>query len=213
VPKLAPSAIAALLLACALRAAAADVQVVAITPGTSADLVIGGAAPVTVQIGETVEGVTLVSTDRRGAVVQIRGVRKTLPLSSYRGSVGDAAATTVTLTLDRSGHFLTRALVNGTAIDFVVDTGATNIVIPRADAKRMGIDYRRGKPTVGYTANGPVNGWRVSLASVRIGSATEYDVEAVVQDNDALDIGLLGMSYLNRFEMERRGPTLVLRRR
>jgi aspartyl protease family protein len=213
VPRLAPSAIASLLLVCALRAAAGEVQVVAITPGTSADLVIGGAASVTVQIGETVDGVTLVSTDRRGAVVQIRGVTKTLPLSAYRGSVGEPAVTTITLSLDPRGHFFTSAIVNGTPVQFMVDTGATDTAISSAVAKSAGIDYQRGQPIAITTANGVARGWRVSLNTLRVGGSTEYDVPAVVQENDTIGVGLLGMSYLNRFDMQRRGPTLVLHRR
>ena len=63
------------------------------------------------------------------------------------------------------------------------------------------------------TVNGAVRGWRVTLDSVQIGGATERDVDAIVVDNDYLPVGLLGMSYLNRFDMQRNGSTLVLRRR
>ena len=73
--------------------------------------------------------------------------------------------------------------------------------------------YRRGTVTKTVTANGAVNGWRVSLASVRIGDATVRDVDAIVVDNDLLPIALLGMSFLGRFDMQRQGATLVLRRR
>ena len=61
--------------------------------------------------------------------------------------------------------------------------------------------------------NGVVNGWRVSLDSVRIGDMTVRDVDAMVVDNDTLPVGLLGMSFLGRFDMQRQGATLVLRRR
>ena len=213
-PRTAPSAIATLLLVCALRAAAGgDVQVVAITPGASADLVIGSAAPLTIAVGETVGGITLVSADRRGAVVQIRGVTKTLPLSSSRGSLGEATASTVTLSLDPRGHFFASGVVNGTAVQFMVDTGATDTAISSEVAERAGIDYRRGTPIQMMSANGVVQGWRVSLNTLRVGGSTEYDVPAVVQENDTIGVGLLGMSYLNRFDMQRSGSTLVLRRR
>jgi aspartyl protease family protein len=48
---------------------------------------------------------------------------------------------------------------------------------------------------------------------VRVGEVTVRDVDAIVLDNDTLPVGLLGMSFLNRFDMNRQGPTLVLRRR
>jgi aspartyl protease family protein len=192
-------AIAALLLAFALAAAAGtDVQVV---------------APITIAVGETIDGVTLVSADRRGAVLRIRGVTKTLPLSSYRGSVGDATAESVTLSADANGQFMARGAVNGAAVQVLVDTGATFTALSREQAKRIGIDFSRGKPVRSMTVNGAVSGWRVLLDSVQVGNATERNVEAIVVDNDSLPIGLLGMSYLNRFDMQRRGSTLVLRRR
>jgi len=53
----------------------------------------------------------------------------------------------------------------------------------------------------------------VTLDSVQVGGSTERDVDAIVVDNDSLPVGLLGMSYLNRFDMQRNGSTLVLRRR
>jgi aspartyl protease family protein len=212
VPKPVPAAIAALLVCALCNTAAADVQVVAVTPGSSADVAIDGAAPITIGVGETIDGVTVVSADRRGAVVRVRGVAQTVPLSSYRGSVGDAVAETVTLSADSRGHFMTKALVNGTPISFMVDTGATYVAISSEYARRAGIDYRRGKPVWTSTVTGPARGWVVTIATLRVGNSTEYDVPAVV--HETLDVGgLLGMSYLNRFDMQRRGATLVLRRR
>ena len=96
---------------------------------------------------------------------------------------------------------------------FVVETGATLTTLSRADAQRIGLDYRGGKPTRTTTANGVVNGWRMSLDSVRVGDTTVRDVDAMVVDNDTLPVGLLGMSFLGRFDMHRQGSTLVLRRR
>jgi aspartyl protease family protein len=58
-----------------------------------------------------------------------------------------------------------------------------------------------------------MNGWRVSLHAVRVGGMTVHDIDAIVVDNDTLPVGLLGMSFLGRFDMHRQGSTLVLRRR
>ena len=66
---------AAALLICAIGAAAEiDVQLVAVAPGLSADVAISGGAPITIEIGQTIEGVTVLSADRRGAVVRVNGV-------------------------------------------------------------------------------------------------------------------------------------------
>jgi aspartyl protease family protein len=96
---------------------------------------------------------------------------------------------------------------------FLVDTGATLTILSRTDARRIGLDYRGGTPSKVMTGNGEVSGWRVSLDSVRIGATTVHDVDAFVVDNDALPVGLLGMTFLDRFDMHRRGETLVLQHR
>ena len=193
---------------------ATDVRVVAVTPGRSADVVIERGAPVTIEVGETVEGIKLLRADRAGAVLSINGITKTLPLVADSMSAGDTAGNgTVTLLADPDGQFFTNGTVNGRSVRFVVDTGATLTTLSRADAQRIGLDYRGGKPTRTTTANGVVNGWRMSLGSVRVGDTTVRDVDAMIVDNDTLPVGLLGMSFLGRFDMQRQGSTLVLRRR
>ena len=208
-------AIAAALLIFAIAAAAEiDVQLVAVSPGVSAEVTISGSSPIAIDIGQTIEGVTVLSADRRGAVVRVHGVTRTLSLVAQRGPAGGGGSgDSLTLRADAAGHFVANGAVNGTSVRFIVDTGATFIVIDRANAERIGIDYKRGTPTQGMTVNGLVNGWRVSLDSLQIGNSTERDLVAVVVDNDLLPEGLLGMSYLNRFDMQRNGSTLVLRRR
>jgi aspartyl protease family protein len=195
-------------------AAALEVDVVAVSPGFSADVSISGGSPITIEIGQTIEGVTVLSADRRGATLRMGGVTTTLPIVSSRGSIGASSSESVTLRADpASGHFVANGSVNGSAVRFIVDTGATLTALSRSHAVRIGIDYQRGVPVQSMTPNGVVNGWRVSLDSVSIGGATEREVDAIVVDNDALPFGLLGMSYLNRFDMQRQGATLVLKRR
>jgi aspartyl protease family protein len=207
-----PYAVAGLLLLPAL-CLATDVRVVAVTPGQSADVVIDRGAPVTIMVGETVEGVKLLRADRAGAVLTVNGTTKTLPLVADVGSLADAVGGAVTLLADARGQFFTSGTVNGRPMRFIIDTGATLTTLSRADARRIGLDYRGGTPTRTSTANGVVNGWRVSLASVCVGDTTVRGVDAMVIDNDSLPVALLGMSFLGRFDMHRQGSTLVLRRR
>jgi len=132
---------------------ATDVRVVAVTAGRSADVVIERGAPVTIEVGETVEGIKLLRADRTSAVLSIDGITKTLPLVADSASVGDPAGSgTVTLLADAGGQFFTRGTVNGRSMRFVVDTGATLTTLSRADAQRIGLDYRGGKPTRTTTA-------------------------------------------------------------
>lgn len=194
---------------------AIDVRVVSVTPGRSADVVIGGGPPITLEVGEeTSEGVRLLQANRGGAVLSVNGVTKTVPLVAGPPSAsGDAGSGTVTLMSDPRGHFLTAGTVNGHSVRFLVDTGATFTTLSRREAQRIGLDYRRGAPTRSQTVNGVVGGWRVSLESVRLSDTTVRNVAAIVVDNDTLPEVLLGMSFLDRFDMQRRGATLVLRRR
>ena len=111
------------------------------------------------------------------------------------------------------GHYYLTAEVNGTPVDFVVDTGASQIVLTRDDARRAGIDLDAltyfGRA---YTANGPVRTAPVRLDRIEIGPISDTDVRAVVNEG-AMQQSLLGMEYLQRFSsVEITGGTLVLTR-
>jgi aspartyl protease family protein len=218
-PSLSPvaNAMGVLAIVCALTVVAApclatQVDVVAVTPGLRADVSIDGADPITLDIGETAEGVTLLEVNRADAVLRVDGMRTSLPLVAKPAEVAGAARSdTVVLSADPRGHFYASGTVNGRSMRFLVDTGATLTTLSRMDARRLGLDYRSGTPSKVMTGSGEVSGWRVSLDSVRVGPTTVRDVEAFVVDNDALPVGLLGMSFLGRFDMHRQGATLVLR--
>lgn len=111
------------------------------------------------------------------------------------------------------GHYYLTAEVNGTPLRFVVDTGASAIVLSRADAERAGIDTSR-LAYIGQaqTANGTVATAPVRLDSLSIGPFTDTNVRAVVNRGE-LDGSLLGMSYLTRFaRVEFDGTRMILTR-
>lgn len=97
------------------------------------------------------------------------------------------------------GHFHLTAEVNGTAVRFVVDTGASSIALSQKDAEKIGIDLD-SLAFVGraQTANGMVPTATVRLDSVKIGDIADDNVAAVVIRGD-IDQSLLGMDYLRRF--------------
>jgi aspartyl protease family protein len=111
------------------------------------------------------------------------------------------------------GHYHLTLRVNGAPVDFVVDTGATDIVLSRADAARAGIDVGALRFTgQARTANGTVPTARVRLATVELGGHVDRDLRAVVNGGD-LDGSLLGMGYLHLFtRIEIAGGELVLTR-
>lgn len=111
------------------------------------------------------------------------------------------------------GHFYLTLEVNGTPVRFVVDTGATEMVLSAEDAARVGLDpgalVFSGRA---FTANGMVETAPVRLATVALGPVVDEGVRAVVNSGD-LGESLLGMSYLRRFDrLEIAGGQMVLER-
>src|SRR5262249_42223032 len=127
------------------------------------------------------------------------------------GSAGGGG--TVVLSTDASGHFTTRGYINGRPLPCLIDTGASVTTLSAASADDIGLSYSHGVPTRAMTVNGVVAGWRRALDSVRLGDVTVRDVDAIVVDNDSLPVVLLGQSFLGRFDMQRQGAKLLLRRR
>lgn len=160
----------------------------------------------------TAEGVTLLSSDRESATFEIGGQKKTLSLGQHRASPAARSSQSVTLTADTRGHFVVEGQVNGGAVRFLVDTGATTIALSSADAMRLGIDYRKGQRGLVGTANGTAAAYRVKLDTVQVGDIVANSVDAAVLEGN-LPIALLGMSFLNRMDMRREGQTMVLIKR
>lgn len=192
--------------------AAVDVTVAGLFPNKA--LVQIGSGPLqTLSVGQkTAEGVTLVSVQQDAATFEIEGRRMTLGLGHARVGRSSAAAS-VTLTADVRGHFVTDATVNGAPMRFIVDTGATLIAIPESEARRLGLDYRRGPKALMGTANGNTPAYRVKLDEVRVGDVTLNNVDAVVIEGERLTHSLLGMSFLNRMDMKREGDIMTLTKR
>jgi aspartyl protease family protein len=111
------------------------------------------------------------------------------------------------------GHFHLTLDVQGTPVEFVVDTGATGIVLTREDAARVGIDPADLRFTMrALTANGEVEIAPVRLSEVRLGDHVDRNLRAAVNGGE-LSQSLLGMDYLGRFaSIEIAGDRLVLRR-
>ncbi len=141
---------------------------------------------------------------------------QTLRLSRRAGAPQTAsdAREKLTLTETRNGMFAVQAKINGVALPFLVDTGATVVSLDAAQAQILGLDYQKGMPGWSNTANGPVRSWRLKLDSITIGPITLYGIDASVREGPGTGgVGLLGMSFLSRVEMQRNGETLTLTKR
>lgn len=199
---------ALLLFACA--GARADIVLVGVFPGKAAILAVDGAEARSVRVGHKIGAVLVVAVDKDRAVIEAGGRRRTLLIGQYSAPPSERAS--ATLSPDTHGHFLILGSVNGAPTRFVVDTGATLVVLPSSEARRLGIEYRTGHAGTTQTANGPATAWRIKLDSVKIGAIEIKNLDAAVVES-GLDIALLGMSFLDRVEMHREGPTLTLLKR
>ena len=182
-------------------------------------LVIDG-VPRVVAVGAVVQGVRLVSLSETQAEVEVGGRRQLLVAgaSPVRVGAADAAAsggvgaTEIVLTAGSGGHFTTAGRINGKAVTFLVDTGATAIAMGQSDADRLGVNYRDAPRGFAGTANGRVPISLVTLSSVRVGEVEIANVQAVVMPT-AMEHVLLGNSFLTRFQMKRDNDVMRLTKR
>ncbi|MBL8342948.1 MAG: TIGR02281 family clan AA aspartic protease [Rubrivivax sp.] len=163
--------------------------------------------------------VRLLRWDGDAAVVEQDGVQLRLrvgqaPLRMGASASGVAAGggREIVIPAGPGGHFLTAGSINGQAVRFMVDTGATLIALPRTEAARLGLDLRGARSVVTQTANGPVTAQMLPLQRVRVGDVEVYNVMAVVTEAPMPFI-LLGNSYLERFQWRRDNDVMRLEKR
>ena len=122
---------------------------------------------------------------------------------------------TVAIALPRApdGHYYVTAEMNGTEIDFLVDTGASDIVLSRKDAARIGFDLDElAFLGSARTANGVVPIAYSRLKTIRLGPYLDQGISVSINGGE-MDKSLLGMSYLGRFgRIEIAQDQLILRR-
>ena len=205
-------ATALFLCGCATPAFAASVNLVGLI-GNKALVSIDGGKPKMLAAGQrSAEGVMLVAIEGQQATFEIDGQTHRVAMGQHYSAPTESAGSKVVLTADTQGHFVTQGTINGAAITFLVDTGATSVAFSTGEAKRMGIDYHNAPRGHVGTANGTATAYRVKLDTVRIGPVTLNNVDGVVLES-AMPVALLGMSFLNRMEMKRDGSTMTLTRR
>jgi aspartyl protease family protein len=121
-------------------------------------------------------------------------------------------AISVTLAKSESGHFEVLGEVNGTTVPFMVDTGASSIVLSADDARRAGIEPDKltyGTPVM--TANGMAKAANITLDTLKIGAIERRNIRAMVTQDGRMQGSLLGMNFLNTLSgFSVRGDRLVL---
>jgi aspartyl protease family protein len=205
----------ALLLACPLPGAAQQPQlnVVGLSQGRAV-IVDAAGRPKVYRDGDVLpNGARLVRATSEAAIVELNGKRSTLKMGTHVSTAAPASSGgRVTLTADAQGHFETIGTINGATVRFLVDTGASMISMGIDDARRIGINYLKGQKGYSNTANGVAPVYRVKLDTVKVGDITLNGVDGLVHES-SMPFVLLGMTFLNRLEMNRQGDTLTLVKR
>jgi aspartyl protease family protein len=180
--------------------------------GAKALLGIGSAPPRALAVGQSLGRVRLVSFEGMQALVEVDGVRRSLRLGEpWPGPGAGNGPAEIVLKVGSGGHFHADARINGAPLRVIVDTGASFVALPVAEARRIGLPYADGPRVSLWTANGTTWGYQVRIDTVSLGDISVHGIDAVVQET--LPFTLLGMSFLSRMTMRREGDTMTLARR
>ena len=185
--------------------------------GTQQALLVIDGEPHAVAVGAAVKGVRLLSLAAGQAEVSVNGTRRVVmlgagPVRAASAPTAGTGAASIVLTANGSGHFITEGKINGAAVTFMVDTGATLVAISQADADRLGLNYKGAPTGFANTANGRVPVRTITLNAVRVGEVEVANVEAIVMPAQMTHV-LLGNSFLTRFQMKRENDTMRLEKR
>lgn len=143
---------------------------------------------------------------------ELTNVATRLQAELIPGYAVETVAGELTIAASPDGHFYAIASVNGTPVTFLIDTGATDIVLSPADAARLGIDSESLAFTrTVETANGLAQAARARVANFTLGPIQLKDVELSV-NQAPMSTSLLGMAFMrNLASFEIRGRNLILR--
>ena len=123
-------------------------------------------------------------------------------------SMDSNGAAMVVLEQDRNGHYEAEGQINGRAVTFLVDTGATDVALPESMARALGLDF--GPIIQVMTAAGPSNAWMTRLDEVTVGGIRRKNVRATITSGEFNGI-LLGMSFLKHYSLQQQDGKLVIR--
>ena len=159
-------------------------------------------------LSAAVSAQALISLDRGDQVQSLHSAPADAPPADASPASGQAAQ----VAKAADGHYWANAAVNGQAVRFLVDTGASAVALTADDARRLGFDPSRLNYNYQVnTASGQARAAEVKLASVSVAGAQVSDVDAFVIEK-GLQTSLLGMTYLGRLsQFEATRTALILR--
>lgn len=161
------------------------------------------------------EGVKLIAATSKGATLEVDGeVKDYLLGTSISLTYKVPELQEETIFANDNGMYLRVGAINGLAVQFLIDTGATTIAMNKKQAKRLGIRYKtQGIKSGVSTASGFETAYEVKLKSVSLGGIKQYNVTAMVIDGNHPGPILLGMSFLSALTVETAGNAMVLKQR
>ena len=131
------------------------------------------------------------------------------PNSEPEFSETDNGIKEVVLQRNRQGHYVANGTINGVPVTFLLDTGATDVAIPAAIARRAGLN--QGYISQATTANGIIQVYSTILDELQLGNIRLHDIKASITPSMGGETILLGMSALKQIEFTQRGSNLTLR--
>lgn len=160
------------------------------------------------------EGVILISADSQVAILEVDGQQQEFKLGRHVGTSFKKKTNAEAKIMPVKGMYYTTGFINGQAVKFLVDTGATWIAMNSLQARNLGINFRyTGKRAMASTASGVARIYRIMLDKVRVGEIELNNVEAGVLEGNSPSEVLLGNSFLNRVEMQRQGQVMLLKQK
>ena len=131
------------------------------------------------------------------------------PNQRVDSATGSNGTREVVLKRNRYGHYLVNGMIDGHKVEFMLDTGATQVAIPAAVANR--IKLKRLYEAEIHTANGTALAYGTKLKIVSVGDIALSNLKAMITPGMDGNIVLLGMSFLKHIEFTQRGDMLILR--
>ena len=141
-----------------------------------------------------------------GEIEQDRAFPNRSPNSTIEG---DERA--VYLKQDRQGHYTVTGYINREPVLFLVDTGATDVVIPEGMANRLNL--QKGRPRRANTANGVITVYETQVQTLEIAGLIFNNVRGSINPGMRGDAALLGMSVLGQVELEQSQGMLTIRKK
>jgi len=168
---------------------------------------------------KTSEGIHLVEVDYDTVILNINNAKSKHKLGGHVsfGHQGSDKAKdqkdAIAKIWPQNDMYITHGSINNFSIEFMVDTGATWVAMSETVAKRLGINYYRGKAGYAGTASGVAAIYKVNLDKVKVGDIELRNVPAAVISGYGSHQVLLGNSFLKKCEMTRTKQVMILKKK